>query len=235
MELLVPEVLGPVDDGRGAVLLEQLRGLARQHLLAFRLEVGRLVFDTWYEGDPARYLSQDPHKDASLRDFARAHADALADLDLSFGSLRSCVAGHLVVRGWEPGLVRRLQFSQIVELSRVADPAARAALAHMTVREGWTVRALRAAATAVLAGRWVDDDPEVPGLQPPAPPPPPAPRLQPGRVVTRVEKACDAFDGLLAAWDQVATHRFSGRERARLKEAVTALEAKVAALKAQLG
>jgi hypothetical protein len=81
----------------------------------------------------------------------------------------------------------------------------------------------------------VDGRPEVEGLQPPLPPEPEAGPLQPGRVVTRVEKASAAFDGLLDVWGKVATHRFSGRERARLRDAVAALEAKVAALKAQLG
>ena len=60
------------------------------------------------------------------------------------------------------------------------------------------------------------------------------PALPPGRLVTQAEKWVDGFDAWTAQWQQVRPAKLPKTQRQRLRAAVTALQARAAALAAEL-
>ena len=111
--------LAPVFDA----LLGELTQLSRNHLLYFRVQVGRSVADALYSGDPAAYHHQASNKDSSLRRFAAHRRDQLADLGLTEATLRQCVRAWFVARDLPDGTLERLVLSHLNLLSQVDDAA----------------------------------------------------------------------------------------------------------------
>lgn len=211
--------------------LERLAQLSRNHLLFFRVEVGRLMLADFFENDPAAYRSQDPAKPHRLSDFLRLHGHFMRDLGLGESVLRQCIVAAIAVASLPPGTLEKLLFSHVVELARVADAAERNVLALATVENHWTSRQLRDAILSAEAGRWIDAQPEVPGLQPAAPALPE--KVMPvGRVVTRFEKAAEELDDLGV---QISGRKVTGPQKARVRDALGRLKAKIIALEAELG
>jgi hypothetical protein len=224
--------LAPVFDA----LLGELTQLSRNHLLYFRVQVGRSVADALYNGDPAAYHHQASNKDSSLRRFAAHRRDQLADLGLTEATLRQCVRAWFVARDLPDGTLERLVLSHLNLLSQVDDAASRRLLAQATLDNGWTGQELRDAIRAVQDGQWPDADPAAPGLQPPAPEPTADARPpQPGRVVSRFERSAEELDALIHSWAQVPAEKRSKKQVARVRAAVEAWKAKIARLEAELG
>lgn len=217
--------------------LHKLEKLSRNHLLFFRLEVGRLILDEFYAGDAVAYQLNDRTKPQRFQEFADACAEQLADIGLGEQVLRQCVVAHVVVRTLPVATVAQLGFSQVVELTRVPDPATRSLLAQATVENGWTARQLRGAAEAAKAGLWIDGDLSQPGLQPPDVrdvPPESAKVLPLGRVVSRFERTVADFDELVGHWQAAAGEKLSKVQRERVRKALAELEARLAEVKAGL-
>ena len=214
--------------------LERLERLARDHHLLYRLGIGRLLLTDFYDGDAAAYLSRSRSKPGRFAGFLVAHAAEIGDLGLSEITLRQCIVLSIVADGLPNALVEQLRIRHLVELAKVDDAATRNVLALASVQDRWTSGQLRDAVLAARAGRWIDGQPDVPGLQPPAPEPEPTGKVQLGRVVTKFERAAADLADLVTQWAGV-TRRPSGAERERLSAAIGALESKAAAMRAALG
>ncbi|HNC94858.1 MAG TPA: hypothetical protein PKW90_01975 [Myxococcota bacterium] len=212
--------------------LARLHALSRNHLLFFRLEVGRLLLQDYFGGDPAAYHSQDPDKTQSFVGFLESCGEQLKEIGLGETVLRSCILAQAAVAALPPGTVERLLFSHIVELARVHDGATRSLLAQATIENQWSSRQLRDAAQAARAGLWIDGDP-APGLQPVAPEEgEKAPQL--GRVVSRMERSAEDLEGLSGQWRQLAGKKLTSGQKNRVKEALSRLKAQIAELEGQL-
>lgn len=244
---MLTELIAPADPAAAAesaalapvfdALLGELTQLSRNHLLYFRVQVGRSVADALYSGDPAAYHHQASNKDSSLRRFAVHRRDQLTDLGLTEATLRQCVRAWFVARDLPDGTLERLVLSHLNLLSQVDDAASRRLLAQATLDNGWTGQELRDAIRAVQDGQWPDADPAAPGLQPPPAPEPAADARppQPGRVVSRFERSADELDALISSWAQVPAEKRSKKQVARVRAAVDAWKAKIARLEAELG
>ncbi len=198
--------------------LARLESLSRNHMIFFRMEVGRLLLEDFFGGDIAAYQSRDPKKAQSFRTFIEQCGPQLSELGLSEFNLRQCVTAHVAVSALPPGTVEKLLFSHVLELARVPDADTRGILALEAVEKHWTSRELRAATDAVLG---TEAAPE------PAPP-------QLGRVVSNFEKAVGTIDGLSEQWTQLAGHKLSGRQKQRMLSSLVQLKAKIATIEAQL-
>ncbi|HND34473.1 MAG TPA: hypothetical protein PLA94_30935, partial [Myxococcota bacterium] len=212
--------LTPTHDFRPT--LERLAQLSRNHLLYFRLEVGRLMLEEFFHGDADAYLSHAPDKDHRFSDFLAAHREDIRELGLGESVLRQCIVAQITISTLPPGTVEKLLFTHVVELARVDDDATRRLLAVATMDNKWSSRQLRDAVNAAAAGRWIDAQPELPGLQPAAPEAPEK-QLQLGRVVTRFEKAAEDLDNLGV---QLSGRTVAGQQKERVREALARLKAK---------
>ncbi len=115
------------------------------------------------------------------------------------------------------------------------DGSTRELLARAAVDNGWSGSALANAVLAVRAGRWPDGDLEKPGLQAVhAPPEVPSKLPQAGRVVNRIERTAKDFDAVIGEWERVPTEKLTDLQRARVRDVVGQLEARVAVLKEKL-
>ena len=221
--------------------LQKLEKLSRNHLLFFRVEVGKLLLDQFFDGEAAAYQSHDPTKPQRFKEFTDACIDQLSDIGLGEQVLRQCLVAHIVVKTLPHATVVKLGFSQVIELTRVPDPATRRVLAQATVENGWTARQLKGAADAVKAGKWIDGDPGRPGLQAPLPTDLQEPAagqvkvLPAARVVSRFEKAVEEFDTLALHWEAVSGEKLTEVQKGRVKKALAELEERVGKVKAGLG
>jgi hypothetical protein len=210
--------------------LSRLTTLSRNHVLFFRLEVGRLLLEDFFAGDFQAYQNPSASKPGgTFRGFVEACGDQLREIGLGEQVLRQCIVAHVAVRSLPVGTVERLLFSHIVELARVDDGATRSVLAQAAIENQWSSRQLRDAAHAARSGQWIDSDP-APGLQPAEPPVEEGKKPQLGRVVTRFERSAADLDLLTEQWSQVASKKLSAVQKTRMKEAVGRLKARIVAL-----
>lgn len=209
--------------------LDQLTHLSRNHLLFFRLEVGKLLLQQFFGGDAAAYQSFDPTKPQGFGQFTATCAEQLADIGLGEQVLRQCIVAHIVVKSLPHATVAKLGFTQVVELTRVPDAATRSLLAQASAENNWTGKQLKGAIEAAKAKKWIDVDPKTPGLQPPEPTPKHPPEYSAanpphaGRVVARFERTVEDFKELTAQWDLVVAEKLSDGQKARVKAAVAEL------------
>ncbi len=103
-EPALPELPAPDFDE----LVAELAKLSRNHLLFFRIEVGRRLSNAFYGHDPARYRASRGVKGSSFRRFAAERASELADLGLSDGQLRESLCAFFVVNDLPHELITRL-------------------------------------------------------------------------------------------------------------------------------
>ena len=219
-----------------AETLEKLDRLSRNHLLHFRLEVGKLLLEQFFGGEAAAYQSNDPTKPQSFNEFTAACAEHLADIGLGDQVLRHCINAHIVVKALPPPTAAKLAFTQVVELTRVPDVATRNLLAQAAVDNHWTTRELKGAVEAQKAGKWIDGDKKTPGLQPTVPSPyPPGPKgkqqpqydashpPQAGRVVAKFEWVLKEFEAVVGEWALVDPRKVSELQRQRVLKAVAGM------------
>ncbi len=216
-----------------SLLVRRLEALSRAHFLAYRLEVGRLILESFFDGRAEAYSSRDNQKSARFTQFLTEQHDALRDLGLGEQVLRQCITTRVAAAALPPALLERLLFSHLVELSRLTDDDQRRSLAGLTVEQGWSSRQLRGAVQATVAGRPLDADPDQPGLQPPEPIEESAP-LPAGRVVTRFEKAATDLEQLGEHWERLDPSRLSSGQRNRMAASLGRLRARLEALEKRL-
>jgi hypothetical protein len=217
--------------------IARLDALSRSHFVFFRIEVGRLLLEDLYGGDPAAYFNRDPNKPSSLAAFVHQHGQRLTDIGLGEQVLRQSIVAHITYTTLPAEIRDSLPWSHLVELSRIGDTPTRRSVALAAADAAWTSQDLRLAAARVRAGLWLDGDPNTPGIQPVAPPPEPEPStiLPLGRVVTRFEKAADEVNRLTSAWGALPSQKLSRKQKERMRESLGRLQAQIAAMEAQLG
>jgi hypothetical protein len=215
-------------------ILNELAALTRDHLLHFRLEVGRVILQHFFGGSSAAYSDKDHTKEAKFADFLSDNAADLALLGLKEHTLRQCVALRTVYRSLPTAAQDRLGYSRTLALVAMADPSTRAQLALAAVDRQWTVAELKQGIDAATAGLWYDTDPQTPGVQA-LPIELPAARPQaPGRLVARAEKWAAEFEAFANGWAGVPAGKASKLQQARLKRALTVAVARLQAMAAQL-
>jgi hypothetical protein len=218
-----------------ADVLQELTLLSRDMLLAFRLQVGKLMLDRFYDGDVHAYRTHWASKESSFAAFLRACPSELADLGLGGQVIRQCVNARITYDTLPPAVRDGLLFSHVVELARLGDPTARARLAMDTTLQKWSVDQLKDAIAQLMLGNYYDTDATQAGTQPPPAKPEEQKAAQPGRLVSRLEKAVEDLDTWAAEWTGADTSKLRGPQRERAKKAMADLKAKVAAVEALLG
>jgi hypothetical protein len=218
-----------------ADLLEQLRLLSRDMLLAFRLQVGKILLDRFYGGDIREYRNTFASKDTSFAAFVRTCPTDLTDLGLGGQVARQCINARVTYDLLPPGVRDGLLFSHVVELARLEDSTTRARLAMDTTQQRWSVDRLKDAIGQLTQGNYYDADSATPGTQPPTPLDEPEKKAQPGRLVARLERAVEDLDVWQAEWLAADTEKLRGHQRERFKKALADLKAKVAAMEGVLG
>ena len=219
-----------------APVLSELAALTRDHLLQYRLEVGRLILDQFFGGSLEACSDRSHAKQTRFADFLGQHPAELDRLGLKEHTLRQCVAVRTVFLGLPPAAKEQLGYTRTLALTRMAEPTTRARLALAAVAENWTVAELKQTIDAARAGHWYDTDPLAAGVQArPAPADAEAPRPpQPGRLVVRAEKWSEEFDAFAAGWASVGATRPTRFQRLRLKNALAAAIARLQTLQAGL-
>ncbi len=215
-ELAVPQQFSDV--------LDQLATLSRNHLLYFRLQVGRHLLDTFFGGDPEAYTSTAKNKESKFSEFLVTCAADLAEIGLQDRVLRQCISAHLVVLSLPAETVEQLGFSQVVELSRVRNVPDRLSLAAAAVANHWTSRQIKDAAEATAAGI------AMPEPTPAADDAEDGPVLHQGRVVSRFERAAEDLETLAGHWVEVSTKPLTPIRRERMRKALLALQRRTAAM-----
>ena len=215
-------------------ILEELRYLSRDMLLAFRLQVGKLLLDRFYSGSVNEYRDHSGNKDSSFAAFLRTCPGELADLGLGGQVARQCINARVTYDRLPPPVRDGLLFSHVVELARLDDPTARARLAMDTTLQRWTVDQLKEAIGQLTLGNYYDTDSATPGTQPPALRDEPEKAMQAGRLVTRLAKVVEEMDTWSADWAANKTGGLRADQRDRYKKALADLKAKVAALEVAL-
>lgn len=224
-------------DARAAYadVLDQLHLLSRDMLLAFRLQVGKLLLDRFYAGSVHDYRDVNPYKHGSFAAFLKACPAELTGLGLGGQVARQCINARVTYDSLPPQVRDGLLFSHVVELARLPDPTARARLAMDTTLQHWTVDQLKAAIGQLMIGNYYDTDATVPGTQPPAPREEPEKAIHAGRLVTRLAKVVEELDTWSADWKAAKHSSLRSDQRERYRQALVDLKAKVAAMEEELG
>ena len=224
-----------------AATLNKLAKLSRNHLLFFRLEVGKLLLSEFFDGDPAAYSSKDSNKPQSFNNFVATCSQHLSDIGLSDQLARQCIVAHLVMLTLPPVTADKLQLSHVLELTKVEDVATRGVLAHAVADNHWTTKELKGAVEAARAGKWIDGDLKKPGIQPPEPTPKQEPqysaenRPQAGRVVARFERVLAEFEEVAGQWDLVDAGKVTEGQMGRVAIVVKGLEGRLGVVKSKVG
>ena len=217
----MPTDLQPLaPNGDYSSVLTELATLTRDHLLHYRLEIGRLILDHFFAGSHAAYSDRDHTKEVTFNHFLVQHGDDLAMLGLKEHTLRQCVALRTVYLALPPGAREGLGYSRTLALVTVADPTQRAQLAQSAVAKNWSVAELKQTVGAAKAGLWYDTEPDTQGVQAKPLAPPAAKPPAPGRLVARAEKWQAEFGAFAEGWTAVAGAKASALQRARLKKAL---------------
>ena len=215
-------------------VLSSLKSLVRDHLLYFRLEVGRVILDGFFGGDAFAYGDRSTGKQAKFSEFMDTHAEELETYGLKPWLLRECVQVQIVHRTLPPTVRDRLGYSHTLELIRVSDPTKRAKLANAAISQALTVAQFKDTVGAANAGTWYDTDDATPGVQPKQAPVAAAIPVQPGRLVTQAEKWVDDAKELAAAWASADQSKIKVVQRGRLKIAIGELRAQLDLLEASI-
>ena len=142
-----------------APVLATLRNLVRDHLLHFRLEVGRVILDTFFNGSAAAYGDKNPNKESTFNDFLAQNAAELDELGLKPWLLRQCVQVQIVYRTLPSTVRDDLGFSRTLALVKVGDPTMRARLANDALAKRLTLNQFQDVVDSAIAGTWYDTDP----------------------------------------------------------------------------
>ena len=193
-------------------VLNDVAALVHDHLLYFRLEVGRVVLDEFFGGDGFAYSDRSYAKQTKFTQFLETYPEQVEAIGLKPWLLRECVQVHIVHKTLPPAVRERLGYSHTLELVRVSDPTKRPQLANAAIAQEMTVRQFRDTVGAASAGMWYDTDDATLGVQPKPQPEPAVPPPQPGRLVTKTETWVADAQALAAGW---APQRVQHRARRR--------------------
>jgi hypothetical protein len=150
-------------------VLDRLTALTVDQLVAYRLGIGEVILNEFFDGDPEKFSDRSRFKGTRFTTFLQVCRARLDDLGMSEGNLRESVRVYVLFLALDQESRARLPFSHLVVLTRVADPATRRLLANAAADHGWSVAQVRAAVARVKQGDWPDQDPNTLGLQPEEP------------------------------------------------------------------
>ena len=220
-----------------APLFARLKSLVRNHLLQFRVEVGRVILDDFFEGDLSVYGDRSHDKQKKFSAFLAANQAALEELGLKPHLLRECVHVQIVYRTLPPAVRDQLGYSHTLALTKVGDPTMRARLANEAVAKHLTIGVFQDTVDAANAGNWYDTDAAIPGVQPKSAPAkdPPSPKPQAGRMVKQAERWVADTAGFTKDWAGIDAAKVKPTQKARLKAAIAGLRAELAVLEKKLG
>ena len=211
-------------------ILTELATLTRDHLLHYRLEVGRVILDHFFSGSTTAYSDRDHNKETKFSDFLNTYAADLEILGLREHTLRQCVGLRTVYMSLPPSAQADLGYTRTLALVRMPDPTTRAKLALTAIAQGWSVAELKQTVDAAKAGLWYDTDPETPGVQAKPLAPETAKPPAPGRLVVQAEKWQAQFTDFATNWSAVAADKPTKLQRTRLKKALGEAIAQLQAL-----
>lgn len=212
-------------------ILDAIEAVTRQHGLAWRLSLGRLLLEAFFAGDVHAYGDRNPSKEHRFEQFFAERAVDLERYGIGVYAARECIRAWAVYRALPAPLQAALFYSHLVLLGRIADGASRERLAREAIQHDWPVRRLKSAVEALRGGRTLD---EVLGDEEPTEPLDVATE-QPGRLVSRAEKWVADFDAWQASWQRSRPARLRRAHRDRLLAAAEALRERAAALRALAG
>ncbi len=228
-------------------LIDHLDHLTRTHALAYRLQVGQLLLDAFYDGDLHAYQSRHPAKDLRFSEFLRERHDDLERIGLSKQLARDCIRAQAVWRTLPDAVRAGLGLGQLTLLAQLGDASARDAVAVAALRHGWTLQqladavavvrgggALDAAHIAAIEGEAVSDAVPVAGGADDAANDPPKGTLQAGRLVTEAEQWTGQLGNWSQRWATVDVRKLRPAQRQRLLDAAARLEAEAATLRKRL-
>ena len=223
-------------------LLDDIRAIARRHLLQVRIELGHAIAHRLYDGSVEVLEDRLAHRQSGLKAFYEACADELRTLGADEALLRQSLTVWSVYVRVPERVKEALRLSHFVALAKVDDLQTRGILAEATLDNGWGVRQLEDAIRAVARGAWPDAAPGEPGLQPPAAPTPASPSEppvdpkapSPGRIVQRVESTVKGVVDVLVDFERVRVDAMSPKHRARALEAVRLVIERANAVEARL-
>ena len=220
-----------------APVISELKSLVRNHLLHFRLEVGRVILDGFFGGDLGAYADRSNTKQSKFSEFLTRNALELEDLGLKAHLVRQCVQVQIVYRTLPPTVRDELGYSHTLALTKVGDPTMRARLANEAVAKHLTIGVFQDTVDAANAGNWYDTDAATPGVQPKAAPiaDSASPKPQAGRMVKQAERWVADAAGFAKDWAGIDAAKVKPTQKARLKAAIGALRAELAALEKKLG
>lgn len=201
-----------------AGVLETLRGLTRNHLLFYRLEVGRVLLLSFFGGSASAYLDRNPKKTHRFSAFYAAFEDELSSLGLKEQVLRQCILTYIVVQTLPAEVVEQLEFSKLLALTKVKDPTQRSRLAKAAVDERWPVSKLREAIDLAADGSFYDVDPAQPGVQFPVPAPAQPKKRRVGVVINRAERWAEETSVWAQALVEASPSRLTQTQRQRLRQ-----------------
>ncbi|MFZ4580159.1 MAG: hypothetical protein ACOYOB_17370, partial [Myxococcota bacterium] len=122
--------------------LSHLRQLNRTAYLAYALEVGRYMIDTWFDGDIRIYRDRRSPEHLPFEALLRDCRDDLVDLNLSPSTLRNYMLANAVWRELPESVRTRLDLTHLHSLAGVPDSITRVRLAHDAAELGWPTREL---------------------------------------------------------------------------------------------
>ncbi len=228
------DLQAPTSTTEFQTILANLKLLVRDHLLYFRLEVGRVILDSFFGGDSFAYTDRSNAKQTKFTEFLDTHAEDLASFGLKPWLLRESVQVHIVHQTLPPTVPEQLGYTRMLELVRVSDPTKRAQLANAAITQSMTVAQFKDTVGAANSGTWYDTDDATPGVQPKAPVQAALPPPQPGRLITQAEKWLNDAQTLAAGWAAVDPTKVKAGQRDRMKKAVAALRTELEALEKKL-
>ena len=207
-------------------LVDHLADLTRSQGLVYRLGVGALLLDAFYDGDLHAYQSRAPNKERRFEEFLRERNEQLDRIGISAKLARACVRGVAVWRLMPEPLRDALALGQLAALTRLRDANARIEVAIAALRHGWTQQQLFDAIDVVRGGGRLTDatiaaiegdaaasssaDAAAADATDQAPM---TGTLQPGRLITEAEKWIGTLDNWSRRWETVAVEAHRQDER----------------------
>jgi hypothetical protein len=222
------------DPGEFVDILVTLRTLTRNHLVFYRMEVGRVLLDRFFAGAAAAYLDKNPNKAAKFSAFYVQHEQDLAELGLKEQVLRQCIQTYIVAQTLPDELVERLEFSKLVALTKVKDPTQRARLARAAVDEGWPVSKLRETIALAADGLFYDVNPDQPGVQTPTLGAAEVGKPKVGVVINRVERWAEQAVSWVDSLAQVEPSRLTSAQNKRLRQVLAEVRERLDGVEARV-
>jgi hypothetical protein len=210
-------------------VLAALATLTKSDAKRQRVEAGRIVLDAFFLGRFSEYTDADPRKASPFLRFVESNQASLADIRWTSTALRGAIR---TFQAWRtlPELLRDgLDADQLMELSRVRDPASRLQLAESALRQHWSMERLHDAIDAVTASVAAPPPPDTSIRELASLNRPPAGIGAPSgaeatRLIGRLERAVHELQSALVQVQALSHDNLSSAQKQRLLAALAQLQ-----------